>query len=683
MLTVGVTAVGGGVGQSVLRALRHSNLQVRTVGLDVRPMSAGLYWADAAYLVPPASAKEKYLGALRTLCHREAVDVLIPGSDPELEPLALGQAQLSDVGCTVIVAGREAIRLCRDKRRLSHFCRERGLPFVATYSVADAQERIDEISFPIIAKPACGSGSVGVRLLYGPNDLRGMSLRAGLVIQPYLPPRAQDSAQPPASRTGGRLDQSNELSLQYYVGSSGEVLGRFGSVNRLKDGVPIEVVPDASLPALADGLRLVEALAAVGLRGPVNLQGRLTSEGILFFEVNVRYTGLTATRAALGYREVDAGIQDFFLNNEEAARHCLDYQPGFAVIRHVEDTIVPKQCIEAVVSQMRGPAPAASEIPARVLVTGASGYIGVRLIARLLEMPEIQEVRAGVRGHAMAARLKALFENTPRLAPMIGELPYSPWDVEGVETIIHLAACRPSESSSPANAFFLVNAEGTRRLIETMQDVHATRLIYVSSQSIYGRQRPPPWSEMMPARPETPYGFSKWIGEQLCIHQASVQSVVLRSARAYGLGHRMRWDELPHKFARQVGNRKVLTVHGDGQQRIDLVHIEDLCTAIIRACLLPLSQNQSAVFNVGSGRPVSVLQLANVCQAAASELGLPRPVIQHLSVANVDNRNFGMDIRRARARLGWAAAVDLQDGVRELVIAAQEESLAFRLEAQL
>jgi carbamoylphosphate synthase large subunit len=135
MITIGVTAVGGGVGQSVLRALSHSHLKVRIVGLDIGPMSAGLYWVDSAYLVPPANFERDYLKRLLTICAQEGIDVLIPGSDPELQPLARNQTLFSDQGCKVIVGSFEVVQICRDKRRLYEFCRERNLPFIKTYSL--------------------------------------------------------------------------------------------------------------------------------------------------------------------------------------------------------------------------------------------------------------------------------------------------------------------------------------------------------------------------------------------------------------------------------------------------------------------------------------------------------------------------------------------------------------------
>jgi nucleoside-diphosphate-sugar epimerase len=482
-----------------------------------------------------------------------------------------------------------------------------------------------------------------------------------------LPPHASEQPQLAGLSKNGRLDQSNEISIQFYVGGSGKILGSFASVNRLKDGVPVEVVPEPHLPVMLEASHLVRTLASVGLRGPINLQGRFTSEGVRFFEINTRFTGITGVRAALGYREVEAGICDFFAEQEEEARRCLSFIPGLVAIRYVEDTIVPKELVELISKEETFSKNKRAERPARVLVTGASGYIGTNLIASLLNLPEIQEVRAGVRSDSAAARLGALFGDNSRLTPVIGELPFSPWSLEGIDVVIHLAALRPPVSLSPESGdLFLINAEGTRQLLEAMRQAGTAQLIFLSSQSVYGTKRRIPWSEMLPPRPETSYGLSKLVGEQLCFNN-DIRTAILRASRTYGLGHGMRWEELPHKFAMLSARGKPLPVYGGGGMRVDLVHIQDLCDAIIKACSYRLRNSQPAIFNVGGGQPVTVMQLAHKCQSVAIEFGLPEPAIEYMESDKNDERNFGLEIRLARTHLDWAPAVSLEEGLRQLI----------------
>jgi len=679
MITVGVTSVGGGVGQAVLRSLGYGNLQTRAVGMDIRPMSPGLFWADSAYLVPPAADEEAYIKRLLEICARESIDVLIPGLDVELNPLSRHKDEFLDRGCSVIVSSPEAVQLCWDKQVLYEFCKERNLPFVTTYSLAEAQSRARELTFPQIVKPRSGSGSTDARPLYKVDELLQLAPNNELIVQTYLPPDDSEGDSGGEELWSRKLNQSNEISAQFFVGGSGEILGSFVSVNHLKDGVPDEILPDPASPAVSEGSALIEALAAEGLRGPINIQGRLTSDGIRFFEANARFTGITAVRAALGYREVEAAIHAFMLNQEQEARRCLVYSPGFAASRYVDETIVPVERIAIIRSKKSLQADTSPGIPGRLLVTGASGYIGANLTRRFLDMPEVEEVRAAVRNESAGEGLKAMCGESPRLKVVYGELPASPWSLEGVEVIVHLAALRP-DPLQPVNVeeFYLVNSEGTRRLLEAARDAGVARVIYLSTQAVYGTKRPPLWSEALPAQPETPYGLSKWTGELLCRGGSSdgLQAVVLRAARVYGLGHRTRWNEMPHKFALRAAQGQPLLLYASGKERMDFIQVRDLCEAIVKACLLPLPGSGRVVFNIGSGRPLSVAQFASLCQAAAEEAGLPAPAIvgAHGGAPSsiVPAREFGMDIRRARAHLGWAPSVSLKEGIQELVAAATE-----------
>lgn len=667
MITIGVTAAGGGVAQAVMRALGYGNLQTRVVAMDVQPMSAGLYWADLACLVPPAADEETYIKRLLEICTREFVDVLIPGLDLELGALARHQERFLDQGCKVIVSAPDVIKLCRDKHALYQFFRRWRLPFITTHTLAEAQRLVDQLAFPVLVKPRGGSASVGARLICGADDLLGIPPDNDLIVQVYLSP--SDSQDDLSCTWDGSLHQFNEVSAQFFVGPSGQVLGSFVSVNRLKDGVPIEVVPCSDSRAIREGQRLVAALAAEGLRGPVNLQGRLTSEGVSFWEANPRFTGITGVRAALGYREVEAAIWAFVLGQEQEARRCLAYSADSVALRFVDETIVSSKRIAQVRKQRSLAVDGLPRAPARVLVTGASGYVGANLIRALLDLPELEEVTAAVGSETAATRLQAAFGDS-RLRFVYGELPSSPWPLEGVQVVVHLAAVRPRFlRPGSTEQFFLVNAEGTRRLLQAARDARVSRLIYLSSQAVYGTRRPPLWFEAQAAQPETPYGLSKWIGELLSLHGGAVTlpTVVLRAAQVYGWGHSVRWGDMPHKFALLAARGQSLPLYCAGEQRVDLIHVRDLCAAILRACVLPLGVAQRVVFNVGSGQPVSVAELASMCSPVAVELGLPAPAIEQVHDAAGAVCHFGMDIRRAKAQLGWAPCVCLKDGLRELV----------------
>lgn len=150
------------------------------------------------------------------------------------------------------------------------------------------------------------------------------------------------------------------------------------------------------------------------------------------------------------------------------------------------------------------------------------------------------------------------------------------------------------------------------------------RFIYLLSQAVYGTRRPPPWSEAHPPDPDTTYGYSTWIGELLTLRADIPPAVVLRLARVYGLSEGLKWDSMPHRFAQRAARGEAIDVLGEGDDLLDLVHVQDVCDAVVKACTASLPP--STVLNIGSGRPVSVTEVATTCHEIASRLPLNVPL---------------------------------------------------------
>jgi len=307
----------------------------------------------------------------------------------------------------------------------------------------------------------------------------------------------------------------------------------------------------------------------------------------------------------------------------------------------------------------------------RVLVTGATGYLGANVVAALLADPGVAEVVAGGRDPQAGEALAAALGNPARMAFSCGRLPEDPWPLDGIDTVVHAAGVRPGIGIDDTR-ILLVNQEGTRRLLERIPGSPVQRVVFVSAQSVYGWRRPPPWRESMGARPQTAYGLSKWVGEFMCRSlEAGIGVAALRLARVYGLGvgHRLVWTRMPHRFALLAARGETIPVFGTGEQRLDLVHVSDVAEAVRRAALEP-GQSRRAVLNVGGGRPVTTRRVAELCRRAAEELGLPAPAITAVPEGGAPAPDFGLDIARARRVLGWDPRWDPAEGLRELVGAA-------------
>ena len=188
--------------------------------------------------------------------------------------LAGMREELADLGCTVIVSDPDVIAVSDDKLATAEWSSFLGLPFVATRALPDAQDHADELDYPVIVKPRRGSSSFGIRLAHDAASLRNEARDDQMVVQPFLPPRDRslalmvDTGAPAVS-----LDQLHEVSAQYIVGASGQILGTFVSLNRLRLGIPVQIEPVVDAAWVDDGRSFVEALIERGARGPINLQG--------------------------------------------------------------------------------------------------------------------------------------------------------------------------------------------------------------------------------------------------------------------------------------------------------------------------------------------------------------------------------------------------------------------------
>lgn len=350
-----VTAVGGGVGQAILRALKCSSLSLRVVGTDVTPWSTGLYTADKGYLVPSAGAREAYRARMLEICRGEAIEVLIPGSDPELEPLAELADELEALGCRTIVASPACIRICRDKLETWAFFAERGLPFVETVAFADRHRLIRDKGYPLVVKPAGGSASVNVEVVSDDNGWGAEQDYRSFIVQEYLVPRAWGKAKEDLVATDvfarGQLKQEDEISIQFVLGFRKEILGVFTSVNGLRSGVPINVLPQSVPEAEAAARDMALALADQGLIGPCNFQCKLTREGPRFFEINPRYTGITGVRAGMGFHECEAMIRLLGGEESQTVREGLSFSSELMSVRYVTDSVISKTEFQRLVEE--------------------------------------------------------------------------------------------------------------------------------------------------------------------------------------------------------------------------------------------------------------------------------------------------------------------------------------------
>ena len=300
----------------------------------------------------------------------------------------------------------------------------------------------------------------------------------------------------------------------------------------------------------------------------------------------------------------------------------------------------------------------------QIMVTGASGYIGSNIVCRLLKNNEEIQIIAAVRDEDQARTLGALFQNNPRVNFRYGTMPEKPWDMQGIDVLIHCAGLLVGGNLS---ALFKINVNGTKNILEEAKRHHVKRVIYLSSQSVYGANRPVLYEDM-PAQPASLYASSKFAAELICLEKEfeDLQTIILRCARVYGKGLLMRRELLPHYYARMTAKEEALPLFIHTQNGMNYIHISDLGEAVFKAATkdgLP----QKLTMNIGSTVTITNVELVAICQEAAEWCKLEKPSLKLIPKGSNMNASAVMNIERAQRYLDWSQETTMLAGMIELI----------------
>ena len=282
----------------------------------------------------------------------------------------------------------------------------------------------------------------------------------------------------------------------------------------------------------------------------------------------------------------------------------------------------------------------------RVVVTGATGYIGRRLVNAALaagfdvvalvrdEIQARQQLPAGV-----TVRSWTLADTKPR-------------HVEGATAVAHLAAFIPPNLVDPAHARRCVddNALGTLGLLEAARAGGVRQFIYASSGQVYAKlDRPAQETDPVDAGRRAPYYLgSKLLGEVYCQHaqaRGDMSVAILRIGSVYGPGMASR--ATLRKFIEDARAGRTIRIADGGRYGADFVFVDDVVAAIISA----LTRQVSGTFNIASGVRTTIAELATTITSRLGgkvELdprGAPTPGAEGFSA---------LDIGKARRELGYS-----------------------------
>ncbi|GAA4899710.1 NAD-dependent epimerase/dehydratase family protein [Streptomyces coeruleoprunus] len=302
----------------------------------------------------------------------------------------------------------------------------------------------------------------------------------------------------------------------------------------------------------------------------------------------------------------------------------------------------------------------------RAVVTGAAGFIGSHLCARLLAdgcevvgvdvLTDTYDPRlkkrnvAALLGRRTFTFLRADLLHTP-LAPLL----------DGADAVYHLAGQPGVRTSWGAEFATYVhrNVLATHAVLEAARAVRPRKLVYASSSSVYGDAARYPTGEALRPRPVSPYGVTKLSGEQLCeVYRTAfgLPTVSLRLFTVYG--PRQRPDMAFARLVDAAVRGEPFTVYGDGEQSRDFTYVADVVEALCRV----VRSDFTGVANVGGGCRVSL----NGAIAVLRSLTGPFDVVR-AERAPGDVRHTAADISLSRAAFGYRPRVGLREGLAAMV----------------
>ncbi len=287
----------------------------------------------------------------------------------------------------------------------------------------------------------------------------------------------------------------------------------------------------------------------------------------------------------------------------------------------------------------------------KCLVTGGAGFIGSNLVDSLIakghEVVVIDNLSSGKKENINPqAKFHLLdLQKIEEIKPIF----------QGMDYVFHLAAF-PRVQPSIQDPIFSneMNLTNTLNVLVAARDAKVKKVIYSASSSAYGDQETMPLVETMEARPLSPYGLQKYVGELYCRLFSQVYTLPTVSLRYFNVyGNRQALEGayclVMGIFVSQRLKDQPMTIVGDGENRRDYTNVAD----IVRGNILAMESDKvgsGEVINLGRGQSFSINELAKM-------IGGPSVNIE----ARLEPKESLADNNLAKGLLGWEPQVNLPE----------------------
>ena len=296
-----------------------------------------------------------------------------------------------------------------------------------------------------------------------------------------------------------------------------------------------------------------------------------------------------------------------------------------------------------------------------IAVTGGAGFIGSHIVEKLVDRGDnvivIDNLQTGKKEN-----LKTVWDKINFLEMDIRNFDLLKTELKNIDGIFHEAALASVQDSFvKPKEYHDVNVKGTENIFKLAKEF-GFKVIYASSSSVYGNPIKIPINEKSEKNPINPYAQTKLDDEIIAKKYAKegVRIVGLRYFNVFGERQSKNYAGVIKLFLERIENHNPPIINGNGSQIRDFVYVKD----VVQANIMALESNvENAFINIGTGKTVSILELANQI-VKSSKLKL-NPI--HQDELKGDVMESKADISLAKKLLNWEYRIDLNDWLENTV----------------
>ncbi|MEW6417909.1 MAG: GDP-mannose 4,6-dehydratase [Nitrospirota bacterium] len=308
-----------------------------------------------------------------------------------------------------------------------------------------------------------------------------------------------------------------------------------------------------------------------------------------------------------------------------------------------------------------------------ILVTGGAGFIGSNFVNyifhrypdyRLIVLDaltyagDIENIASDVRKSDRFEFWYGDINNLDLTSDLIGKS----------DIVVHFAAeTHVARSLYQNRVFFVTDVLGTQSVMNAVLK-HSSRLerfIHISTSEVYGSALYEPMDENHPINPRTPYAAAKAGADRLVysyIQSYNIPGIIIRPFNNYGPCQHL--EKVVPRFITSAILGEPLTVHGDGSASRDWIFVDDTIRAITLFIHAPLDKVRGEVFNLGTGRSLSILDIG---KKVINIFGLDEKYLSFMEDRFGQVRKHISSIEKAKKAIGFEAVASFEDGLQRTI----------------